>query len=119
MIRLILKMMLGVTLSAVLLSSLALAHTTVKSSTLEDGGIYQTLPDVFELVFAQKVGLATFALKDGDGQTVSIEFQPPKSMETKFVIPLPELENGEYQMSWRAIAADGHVLKGGLSFTVR
>lgn len=119
MIRSFLKITFGAFLIGSFLASIALAHTTVKSATLEEGGVYETMPDVFELVFAQRVGLATFTLKDSDGQNVEVEFKPPKSMETKFSIPLPALESGLYQMSWRAVAKDGHILKGGLSFTVQ
>lgn len=97
---------------------MALAHTTVKSTTLEDGGVYQTLPDVFDLVFAQKVGLASLSLKDEDGESIDIDFTPLKSMETEFSIPMPVLKTGLYRMTWRAVTKDGHVLKGNISFTV-
>lgn len=105
-------------LAVCLAAPLAAAHTTVKSATLEDGGTYQTLPETFDLVFAQKVGLAGFSITDADGYSVDIDYTPPKSMEIKFSIALPTLASGQYTMSWRAMAKDGHVLTGALSFTV-
>jgi len=45
--RSILKLTLGAFLVASLLAPTAMAHTKVQSATLEDGGVYQTMPDVF------------------------------------------------------------------------
>jgi methionine-rich copper-binding protein CopC len=41
-------------------------------------------------------------------------------METSeaHVIPLPEITSGGYQLKWRAMGEDGHVLKGDFVFTV-
>ena len=61
------KLLLSACLATIMVAPLANAHTTVKSSTLEDGGVYQTLPEVFDLVFAQEVGLASLILKDTNG----------------------------------------------------
>ena len=115
----VLTLLLGACFATAIYAPMAKAHTTVKSATLEDGGIYQTLPETFELVFAQNVGLAGLSLTDADGKIVDIDYVPPKSMETKFSIDLPKLGSGQYKMSWRAMAKDGHVLKGELSFTVK
>lgn len=115
----LIKLTLGACLAMTVVAPLANAHTTVKSSTLEDGGIYQTIPDFFDLVFARKVGLASLTLKDTDGKKIILDFTLPKSMETKFSIPMPKLKNGQYLMSWRAVAKDGHVLKGDMRFTVQ
>lgn len=119
MIRSFLKLTLGAFLMGSLLAPTAIAHTKVQSATLADGGVYQTMPDVFDLVFAQKVGLATFSLKDSEGQDVVVDFTPPKSRETRFSIPMPKLLSGQYEMTWRAISNDGHVVNGGLRFSVQ
>ena len=41
-------------------------------------------------------------------------------METSetHVIPLPEIASGGYQVKWRAMGEDGHVIKGDFVFTV-
>lgn len=117
--RSFLKLTLGAFLMASLVTPTAMAHTKVQSATLEDGGVYQTMPDVFDLVFAQKVGLATFSLKNSEGKAVVVDFTPPKSREVKFSIPMPELKSGFYEMTWRAVSKDGHIVKGSLSFTVQ
>lgn len=119
MMKVFLKMSFGALLTASLIAPIVTAHTKVQSATLEDGGIYLTLPDVFDLVFVQEVGLATFSIKDSEGRNIDVDFTPPKSRETKFSIPMPELTSGQYEMSWRAVSKDGHVVKGSLSFTVQ
>ena len=114
-----LMLLLGICLIGPMVTPVAMAHTTVKSATLEDGGIYQSLPENFELVFAQKVGLAGLSITEANGQSVEMDYTPPKSMETKFSISLPDLNSGQYTLSWRAMAKDGHVLKGELTFTIQ
>jgi methionine-rich copper-binding protein CopC len=114
-----LKVALRAFLTTSLLTTAAVAHTQLASATLEDGGVYQTMPDVLDLVFAQKVGLAAFSLKDSEGQDVVVDFTPPKSRETRFSIPMPKLLSGQYEMTWRAISNDGHVVNGGLRFSVQ
>lgn len=113
------KLFLSACLAVVLVAPLASAHTTVKSSTLEDGGIYQTIPEVFDMVFAQKVGLASLVLTDENGNKIDLDFMPPKSMSTEFSIPMPKLQRGDYTISWRAVSKDGHVLKGDIRFTAQ
>lgn len=41
-------------------------------------------------------------------------------METSetHVIPLPEITSGGYQVKWRAMGEDGHVIKGEFGFAV-
>ena len=119
MMRIFLKMSFRALLTASLIAPIANAHTKVQSASIKDGGIYQTMPEVFDLVFAQKVGLATFSIKDSEGRNIDVDFMPPKSRETKFTVPMPKLARGQYKMTWRAVSKDGHVVKGSLSFTVQ
>ena len=34
------------------------------------------------------------------------------------VIPLPKITGGDYQVKWRAMGEDGHVIKGDFGFTI-
>ena len=104
-------------LTALFVSDPAWSHTTVKTSTLEDGKTYQTLPEVIDLVFAQKVGLIDLTLKAADGSEILLGFEKPKGMHSRFAIPKPDLRPGAYVLSWRVMAKDGHVLNGEIAFT--
>jgi methionine-rich copper-binding protein CopC len=46
--------------------------------------------------------------------------QPDEGDESVFAAPVEgPLEDGAYTVSWRTMAADGHVVRGDFSFTVR
>lgn len=94
----------------------AWTHTKIKTSTLEDGKTYQSLPETIDLVFAQKVGLVDLSLKTADGADIPLSFDKPKGMYSTFTIPRPALGPGNYVLSWRIIAKDGHILNGEIAF---
>ncbi len=104
-------------LTALFIAEPVWGHTKVKTSTLENGGTYQTLPEVIDLVFAQKVGLIDLTLKAADGSEIPLGFDKPKGMHSRFAIPKPDLASGAYVLSWRVMAKDGHVLNGEIAFT--
>lgn len=89
----------------------------MKTSTLEDGKTYETLPETLDLVFAKKVGLVDLTLKMADGSEIALSYDKPKGMHSRFAIPKPDLVSGEYVLSWRVMAKDGHVLNGEIAFT--
>jgi len=97
---------------------MASAHTPVKSTSLKDGGVYQTVPKQFNLNFAQNVGLASITLENDAEEMVDLNYTRPKSMEQTFTLPMPELDAGVYTLAWRAISKDGHIVKGQITFTV-
>lgn len=105
------------TLTALCIANPAWSHTKVKTSTLEDGKTYQTLPEVIDLIFAQKVGLIDLTLKTADGSEILLGFDKPKGMHSRFAIPKPDLGPGAYVLKWRVMAKDGHVLNGEIAFT--
>lgn len=104
-------------LTALFITQPAWSHTKVKTSTLENGKTYQTLPEVIDLVFAQKVGLIALSLETEDGLEVPLSFDRPKGMHTSFAIPKPAFVSGTYVLKWRVMAKDGHVLNGEIAFT--
>lgn len=104
-------------LTAFFIAEPSWSHTKVKTSTLEDGKSYQTLPDLIDLVFAQKVGLIELMLETADGSDVPLSFDKPKGMHSRFAIPKPDLTSGAYVLRWRVMAKDGHVLNGEIAFS--
>lgn len=100
------------------LAGSALAHTAIKTSNIEAGGTYSESPKTFEFSFGKPVGLAGLELETRSGEVVVINFQPEKSQMTDYSIELPAIGIGEYVLKWRAIAKDGHVMKGQVDFSV-
>ena len=53
-----------------------------------------------------------------DGEPVPLGKSFLMSMNTRQIIPMPSLGEGDYSLSWRAMGEDGHVIKGELTFKV-
>ena len=116
----------------------AMAHSQLVSTTPEDGAILRQTPTHLTLIFAEpakliKIEITKFkqnqkkawlqSLLGGKaGEAVALD-NPPLDMAdlknaTHHSIALSPLQNGNYEVNWRALSADGHVIKGNLSFTI-
>ena len=96
----------------------ALAHDELVSSTPADGTVLEEAPAELELVFSSElmdIGNKVI-VADANG-TDLVESEPVLNRET-LVQALPALENGAYQVNWRAVSSDGHPITGTFSFTV-
>lgn len=96
----------------------ASAHTTIVASNIEAGDTVQEMPDAFECRFGKSVRLAGVTVETLAGTPVAIDFKPVKTAGTEFTVAMPDLSNGTYVLKWRALAKDGHVMKGQIDFTV-
>ncbi len=101
----------------------AAAHVVVKSSSIEQGGVYgaalgNPVPEKLEITFNGDVGLAELRLETEAGEPVGLDFVKPKVFQASFVIPLPALAAGQYVFHWRALAKDGHAMNGKIEFSV-
>ena len=99
-------------------ASPALAHTTIVASNIENGVELEAAPEIFEFSFGAEVGLAGLELETLAGEPVVIDFERPSQMGKDFAVPLPTLEPETYVLKWRAVAKDGHVMRGEIDFTV-
>jgi methionine-rich copper-binding protein CopC len=110
----------GILLSIALLmaTSPAFAHFILKSSSIKDGAVLSDPPGEIVLTFSKEVGLSEVNLTDSVGESVDLNYSPPTDMDTSFEIPLPDLQADSYTLSWRAMAPDGHVMSGDLTFSI-
>ncbi len=98
----------------------AAAHTGLDSSQPSGGEIVEEPVSQISLTFNRPVepagsGLTVFdehgderrpaSLNSGDSQTWLLNFEPP-------------LSGGQFEVSWRVVAEDGHVVEGSFGFTV-
>lgn len=97
----------------------ASAHTTIIASNIADGAELAASPQTFEFAFGADVGLAGLELETLAGDAVDIAFQRPSEMGRDFSVPLPDLVAGPYVLKWRAVARDGHVMRGEIDFVVK
>lgn len=96
----------------------AYAHAGLKSCSIEDGARLETAPPEITLEFTAEVGLASVQLETADGRPLETGFSPDRSFAVEHAAPLPDLSAGAYVLEWRALARDGHVMKGEISFSV-
>ena len=112
----------------------ALAHSPLSNVSPEDGAKLQDAPTEISMVFKspakliklellkeqvseKKSLLGSFFGNDG-GEVVPLPNAVLMETSEAHVIPLPEITSGGYQLKWRAMGEDGHVIKGDFVFTV-
>ena len=82
-----------------------------------DGAVLAAAPDSLHLTFKGTARLARLSLAH-DGADIPLGKDHLMQKATQHDVPLPALAAGRYQVRWRALSADGHVIKGTFAFTV-
>ena len=101
----------------VLSPSLAQAHAQLSSSAPADQASLQSPPKDLVLHFTEAVRLTALTIAR-DGEAPKQVGSPPAGVMKDFSIAAPTLAAGRYSVSWRALAADSHVMSGAFTFTV-
>jgi methionine-rich copper-binding protein CopC len=112
----------------------ALAHSPLSNVSPEDGAKLQDAPTEISMVFkspakliklellkeqaSEKKSLLGSLFGNDGGEVVPLPNAVLMETSEAHVIPLPEITSGGYQLKWRAMGEDGHVLKGDFVFTV-
>ena len=113
MTRLILAMFLSLSLP-----HLAAAHSPLLSSSPADGEAVAAAPDALKMRFKGRARLVRFTLSGEAAGDIALGRDHLMIESQTHSITLPNLAADDYQVRWRAMSADGHVIKGGLSFTI-
>ena len=112
----------------------ALAHSPLSNVSPGDGARLEDAPSEISMVFKSPAKLIKLELlkeqasakksllgglfgNDG-GEVVPLPNAVLMEMSDTHVIPLPKITGGDYQVKWRAMGEDGHVIKGDFVFTV-
>lgn len=96
----------------------ASAHDELLGSTPENGQVLETAPTAVELEFSNDIiemGTAVIVV-DAEGEELAAG-EPAVAGRT-VTAALPDLADGEYQVRWRAVSADGHPIEGTIDFGV-
>ena len=112
----------------------ALAHSPLDSSFPKDGEKLDKAPPEIIMVFKSPAKLIKVDMKklstkkrktllgklfgSDDSEIVLLDTSFLLKLEERHEISLPSLKMGEYRVFWRALAEDGHVIKGEFTFTV-
>ncbi|MGH8221270.1 MAG: copper resistance CopC family protein [Steroidobacteraceae bacterium] len=95
----------------------AQAHAHLRSAVPADGSVVSAPPSQVVLDFSEPARLTAAWIQRSGGPKSKIE-RLPRQSAASVAVPLPALSPGLYELSWRALSADGHIVPGRIHFTV-
>jgi copper transport protein len=108
-------------LSAVMVAGTpAYAHANLASTEPADGQTLAGSPTEVVLRFTDRVEIPEPGprLYDSSGSVVATGKQVLDQSATELRVELPELADGTYVVTWRAVSGDGHPIRGAFTFNV-
>lgn len=100
-------------------TSSAWAHTELMASDPTDGAVIEVAPQSVTLQFTEKVSVQPDGVRVLNSRGRRVDKGSTTVRDTTSRTPLNDrLPNGSYLVSWRAISADGHPVRGAFSFSV-
>ena len=119
------------------LPTTVLPHSPLKLANPMDGASLTEAPTEYKMLFKSPAKLIKFEIfqkvennnkkssllkglfKKSDGKLIEINYKPSLVLSESHLIKLPKINFGSYEVRWRAMGEDGHVLKGILTFEVK
>jgi hypothetical protein len=112
------KLLQVLTAAGVIAAAPAFAHAKLQQSSPANGAQVTESPTTLTMSFNEAVTLAAVSITTG-GKSVPVAVDREAKPSKTVVVRLPALEPGPCEVRWSAMSpADGHVMKGTLSFTV-
>jgi methionine-rich copper-binding protein CopC len=97
-----------------------LAHSKMSTSVPAEGATIKPGLAKITLGFTKSVRLMTVKVLNTSTKTdVADDLKPTSNYVTSATFPVEPLAAGAHSVSWTAIAKDGHVMKGQLTFEVK
>ena len=109
------------TLLFILNANISYSHSQLTDILPKNNIIYSKTPPKIELTFRSKVKLIKIDLnqKSGENKKIKINLNSYKERSKKFILPMPNITSGKYDIFWRALSPDGHIIKGKSEFEVK
>ena len=117
------------------LPTMVFPHSPLKLANPMDGASLTEAPTEYKMLFKSPAKLIKFEIfqkgqnkkssslkglfKKSDGKLIEINYKPSLVLSESHLIKLPNINVGSYEVRWRAMGEDGHVLKGILTFEVK
>jgi methionine-rich copper-binding protein CopC len=96
----------------------ALAHAHLQHSDPADGAVLKDAPTQFTLQFSEAAQLTALELSRSGAAPPQRIGPLPSAPAAQLQIAAPRLEAGDYELRYRVISADGHIMAGKVHFTV-
>ena len=94
------------------------AHSPLISSSLADGDVLAAAPQAIKMKFRSTARLVRLALTGAQSGEVTLSEEHLMVEKHRHRVLLLAIAADEYEVRWRALSADGHLVKGSFSFTV-
>ena len=94
------------------------AHSPLISSSPADGDVLAAAPQAIKMKFRSTARLVRLALTGAQSGEVTLSEEHLMVEKHLQTVVLPAIAADEYEVRWRALSADGHLVKGSFSFTV-
>ena len=98
-------------------SSLAFGHAQLTASMPADKESLAAAPKEVVLHFSEPVRLTALFVTPSGGKRQDLA-GIPAAQAKDFTVAAPGLGEGTYEVSWRALSADSHVMTGSFTFVV-
>jgi methionine-rich copper-binding protein CopC len=105
-------------LGAGLAAAPAFAHGGMVETSIEDKASFAKAPAEFKVEFQHESALASVMLMTTEKKMIPLDYKPSKALGKDFTVALPTLAAGQYILSWKSVAKDGHAMPGAVHFTV-
>jgi len=96
----------------------AVAHSPMSSSSPADGEVLAAAPRALEMKFRSEARLVRLTLTGAQSGEVTLSKEHLMVEKHRHTVVLPAIAADKYVVRWRALSADGHLVKGSFSFTV-
>lgn len=100
------------------LASAAAAHGKKEASTPADGATIATAPETLVVRFDQPHRVTLLEIEGPNGAKSRLTVTQGMTPTREITAEPPEIiEPGDYRLTWRALAEDGHMVEDGIGFT--
>ena len=96
----------------------AWAHSSIQPGTPQDGETLAAAPDLVRLNFGDPMRITVLKLVGPDGEVPLVRTDGMQPVTTLEATPDGDMTPGAYEIEWRGMGADGHVMEGTVDFTI-
>ena len=103
-----------------ILPLLSFAHSPIANLIPSDGAVLTEAPKEIKIEFVNPAMFTKFEIinTENNDEKIGLSKEFLMVLSDKHTIKLPELNSGKYKTDWRAMASDGHVIKGKFTFEI-
>tara|TARA_X000000950_G_scaffold122906_1_gene154115 strand:+ start:359 stop:706 length:348 start_codon:yes stop_codon:yes gene_type:complete len=115
MIKIILSFLL------ILIPTISYSHSQLTEILPRENVVYSKTPPEIKLKFRSQVKLVKINLNkiNDKNQKINLNLDSFTQRSKEFAIPMPKISSGKYNILWRALSPDGHIIKGKSEFEVK